>query len=312
MVKTSHSKFPKKWLETTMKDWPPGLHLVLEATCKGVEVIACRYKYNKRKVCCFVFTKGAGHTEEGKPYVAKWKDVNNNTRTRNVPRPDVISNYFGSSNVVDLFNQSRQFDLKLEKHWVTEDGYFRLVTSLFGIVVTDCWKSYLWHLAPQHRHQGIEIVEFARLLTKDMFGNEFSDEKTLQDRVLTIMDSNASSVPPIVSTLTRSETDVLTTLSTLSQSIHQQTQSKVAPPDLHPLIMCTDEVGHEVKSIGGTRVGMRRKRGKCSECGKNTRYYCFTCPPTGQRKHEWCCPDDTSANKRMCHTQHKENRETAA
>ena len=78
-----------------------------------------------------------GHTEEGKPYVAKWKDAHNNTRTRNVPHPDMISKYFGSSNVVDLFNQSRQFDLKLEKHWVTEDGYFRLITSLFGIVVTD-------------------------------------------------------------------------------------------------------------------------------------------------------------------------------
>ena len=126
-----------------MKNWPPGSHLVLETTCEGVDVVACGYKYNKRKVCCFVFTKGAGHTQEGKPYVAKWKDDNNNTRTRNVPRPDVISKYFGHSNVVDLFNQSRQFDLKLEKHWVTEDGYFRLLTSLFGIVVTDCWKSYL-------------------------------------------------------------------------------------------------------------------------------------------------------------------------
>ena len=116
IIKTNHSKFPKKWLESTMKNWPPGSHLVLETTCEGVDVVACGYKYNKRKVCCFVFTKGAGHTQEGKPYVAKWRDDNNNTRTRNVPHPDVISKYFGCSNVVDLFNQSRQFDLKLEKH----------------------------------------------------------------------------------------------------------------------------------------------------------------------------------------------------
>ena len=60
VIKTNHSKFPKKWLETTMKDWPPGSHLVLEATHEGVDIIACGYKYNKRKVCCFVFTKGAG------------------------------------------------------------------------------------------------------------------------------------------------------------------------------------------------------------------------------------------------------------
>ena len=238
--------------------------------------------------------------------------MNNNTWTHNIPCPDVISKYFGSSNIVDLFNQSQQFDLKLEKHCVTEAGYFRLVTSLFGIVVTDCWKAYLWHLAPQHHHQGIEIVAFARLLTRDLFQNEFSNEKTLQERALTIMDSNASSFPPIVSTLRRSEVDALTTLSTLSQSINHQTTSILAAPNMHPLIMCTDEVGHEVRCVSGTRSGKRRKRGKCSECGKNTRYYCLTCPPTGQRKREWCCPDDTSANKRMCHSRHKENRPTTS
>ena len=40
VVKTNHSKFPKKWLKTTMKDWLPGSHLVLEATCKGVNLPA--------------------------------------------------------------------------------------------------------------------------------------------------------------------------------------------------------------------------------------------------------------------------------
>ena len=59
---------------------------------------------------------------------------------RNVTQPDVISKYFARSNVVDLFNQSRQFDLELEKHWVTEDGFFRLVTTLFGIIVIDYWN----------------------------------------------------------------------------------------------------------------------------------------------------------------------------
>ena len=87
-------------------------------------------------------------------------DANNNTWTHNIPCPDVISKYFGSSNTVDLFNQSQQFDLKLEKHWVTKDGYFCLVTSLFGIVVTDCWKAYLWHLALLERDLSLNPVRF--------------------------------------------------------------------------------------------------------------------------------------------------------
>ena len=131
--------------------------------------------------------------------------------------------------------------------------------------------------------------------------------KTLQEWALTIMDSNSlPSVPPIVSTLSKPKDDVLTTLSSLSQLVNNA--QNLAPLDLHALIMCTVEVGHEVKGVGGTCCGMQRKRGKCSECGRNTRYYCLTCPPTEQHKHEWCCPDDTSANKQMCHTQHKENR----
>ena len=33
-VKTSHGQFPKKFLEETMKDWPPGSHLVMETTVR--------------------------------------------------------------------------------------------------------------------------------------------------------------------------------------------------------------------------------------------------------------------------------------
>ena len=86
VVKTNHSKYPKKWLEDTMKEWPPGSHIVLEARQHGVDVLACGYKYNKRKVCCFVFSKGSGHTEAGRCYEAKWKDNNGNTMTQDVPR----------------------------------------------------------------------------------------------------------------------------------------------------------------------------------------------------------------------------------
>ena len=309
IVKTSHSKFPKMWIEQTMKDWPPGSHIVLQANSEGVDLFACGYKYNKRKVCCFIFNKGAGHTEEGTPYVAKWKDENNNTRTREVPRPDVISKYFGQSNVVDVFNQSRQFDLKLEKHWVTEDGFFRLVTTLFGIVVTDCWKAYCWHLPQQHRHADLELIEFVRLLAKDLLNNSFSSDHGSVARALTIMDNNTvKTVPPMVNTLSSSETDALTMLSTLSASV--QPAPLLAPANVHPLGLCEDEVAHEVhcKQTREMRAGKRRRRGRCKECGRNTRYYCLTCPPTGRRHHEWCCPDtDNFSTKRACHTWHRKH-----
>ena len=268
-----------------MKNWPPGSHIVLETTCDEVPIIACGYKYNKRKVCCFIFAKGAGHTEPGRCYIAKWKDVHGNTMTRDIPRPQVISKYFSESNIIDIFNQGRQFDLCLEKHWVTDDGYFRLVTTLFGIIVTDCWKGYNFHLPVNHRHKGLELEDFARILARDLFENQFSSDRTSEDRAITILDDcylPPKKIPSLVQTLSLSEADALTTLSSLSQSI---VDKKTSDDNQHQLTVCTDEIQHEVKCnlTGKIRVGKRKRRGKCSECGNNTRFYCLSCEPQGNR-----------------------------
>ena len=54
-------------------------------------------------------------------------------------RPDVVSKFFRDSNIVDKHNQSRQFDLALEKKWVTTNPFFCLITTIIGIAVTDTW-----------------------------------------------------------------------------------------------------------------------------------------------------------------------------
>ena len=74
VVKTCTNRYPKAWLEQKMKLWQPGSHLLLEAKIEGKKMFACRYKYSMKKVLCFLFGDGAGHTEEGEPYVACWKD----------------------------------------------------------------------------------------------------------------------------------------------------------------------------------------------------------------------------------------------
>jgi len=83
--------------------------------------------------------------------------------------------------VIDVLNQSRQSDLKLEKHWITQDGYFRLATTLLGITVTDAWRGYQWHLDKTHRHKELSIVEFADILAFDCFENQFSKEAEVLD-----------------------------------------------------------------------------------------------------------------------------------
>jgi len=107
VVKTSHSLFPKQFLESTLKTWPGGMNLALETTtAKGVRLIAVGYKYNSSKVLCFVATKNAGSTTAGEPYRARFLDDHDILISRPVDRPELISTYFPRSNGIDKHNQA--------------------------------------------------------------------------------------------------------------------------------------------------------------------------------------------------------------
>lgn len=171
-VKTSSKYFPKDELEAMMADFPSGASLVMECTTpRGHDLLAIGYKYNSRKVLLFVSTKTAGSTELGEPYIAKFNDKSGNVCQRPVDRLDLISKYFGDSNVIDSHNQTRQGTLKLEKRWVTQDCWFRLNTSLIGMTTTDCWLAY------KHGTKTTPtIFEFADRLAADLIRNKLSDD----------------------------------------------------------------------------------------------------------------------------------------
>ena len=126
VIKTAHLRTPKKFLEEKMKYFPGGTWIVMEgyAEKEGVPLVCIGYKYNAKKVLVFLTTKGAGSTQPGEPYIAKFADMYGNVCTREVARPEIISNYFNRSIVVDLHNQARQVELALEKKWVTQNAFF--------------------------------------------------------------------------------------------------------------------------------------------------------------------------------------------
>ena len=66
VVKTGHKRYTKKWIETTMKYFPSGTHIVLESEkINGQIVIEIGYKYNTRNTIYFIVSKGAAHTMPG-------------------------------------------------------------------------------------------------------------------------------------------------------------------------------------------------------------------------------------------------------
>ena len=94
IVKTSHKKFPKAYIEKEMNDWPPGTHLVLKTTLNTNAYYAIGYKYSSKKIISFITSEKAGHTLPGQPYEAKWVDTNGRVQVREIPRPNLISEFF--------------------------------------------------------------------------------------------------------------------------------------------------------------------------------------------------------------------------
>jgi len=171
VVKTGHGLFPKAFLKSHLTSAPAGSRVALSAIVDGVDLMAVGYKYNMRKVLFLVATAGASPLEDGNPYIQRWADDFGNTVTRSIPRPYVLSNYFERSPRVDNHNQSRQHDLALEEAWNTQDCWFRLATTLCGIVTTDCWKITKFHVPYAHPYASMTIKDFSELMAKALIYN---------------------------------------------------------------------------------------------------------------------------------------------
>ena len=288
VVKTNSSRFPKEFLQTVMKDWSGGSYLNLTATIDDVKIVATGYKYCNKKLLMFIWTYGAGHTEPGDPYVAKWMDNNMNRCERHIPRPSVISFYFAHCNGIDVHNGCRQKDLRLEKCWVTCDGFSRLLTSLFGMNVVDSWRAYRAHSTASHRHKDVQLLDFASMLAYDMLNNTKSKEHFEED-------SFSIALPPAPDTPTTAPNNLQTSPESVSTPIQERNNSLVETN----AFLCHQLVQTALKEK--TSSGSRTKRMECKlnqNCKKKTSHYCVGCSLPGE-KIRWMC--------RGCFHKHQRN-----
>jgi hypothetical protein len=166
--------FPKKELEDKMQSWPGGLSLLMEAiTMKGVKLITIGCKCNSSKVLCFIATKNAGSTLPRKPYRAQFADDFENLLSWPVECAEIISTYFKNSNGVDKHNQAPQFELRIKKHWRTQNAWFRLVTTIIGTCVTDLWIGYWLAFFLNKKGEELTVYKFADRLALEMKHNKF-------------------------------------------------------------------------------------------------------------------------------------------
>jgi hypothetical protein len=91
---------------------------------------------------CFVATKNAGSTTPGDPYRARFLDDHDNLISWPVDWPELPSTSFQWLNEIEKHNQAQKLQLRLEKHWRTQNAWFHLIKAIIGIVVTEAWKGY--------------------------------------------------------------------------------------------------------------------------------------------------------------------------
>ena len=177
-VKSNSGWFPRKQIESKMKDWPGGSYLVLE--CKtpenGVDLVAIGYKYNSRRVLTFVMTKDAGSTAPGiNPYIARFPDKYGNVCERKVQRPEIIEEFFDKSDVIDSHNHCRQFRLALERLWLTQNAWMRLDFTFVGMAATDTLRAIQFHTEEGivEAGKGRSVADFADSLAWDCVHNKY-------------------------------------------------------------------------------------------------------------------------------------------
>ena len=90
-----------------MQHFLNGTWVVMEGYAKneGFPLVCIGYKNNVKKVLVFITKNGAGSTQPGQPYLAKFPYKFGNVCTREVARPEIVSSFIIMSNVVDLHNQ---------------------------------------------------------------------------------------------------------------------------------------------------------------------------------------------------------------
>ena len=184
-IKSNTSCFPHAQLKKEMKNFPSGAYLVMECMAPGtnVNLVAIAYKYNSKKTLLFAMSRDAETTEPGLPYVARYANEHGNVRERRVLRPRCLSIYFRAANLIDMHNHLRQGVLRLEMHWKTPNPWFRLISTIIGTTVVDCFLATKFHLGAQQKPVSGGVEHFADCLAWDLTHNQFNNNVNTRGQV---------------------------------------------------------------------------------------------------------------------------------
>ena len=256
-----------------------------------VDLIAVGYRYSRKTILYFVMSKNAGTTYAGFPYSMKYTDPHGNLCERLVERPDCISRFFDDSNVIDSHNHVRQSELALETKWHTKDAFFRLVTTLIGMTVTDAWKLAAIHRINdssadafyEHKRMGIKLFAGALGLHLISCASQLLNNEPMRVSVSVVSSNSLDSRISEMTNLSSSNYS-----STSVDSIRTLTDANKNP---HRLLKLPPKQTDNARNKGT----MTRKCKFCWEKGirHDVVYYCYDCG----MQSSFCSPDNFNKDR---------------
>lgn len=125
-----------KVLRARSPKYPAGHHVVMKANISGVDLFLLAYAFSNTDVTYMVSSSETtiAHTTM---YKSNFTDEYGNTTFKEILRPSVAHFLYELLPLIDNHNKDRQSLLALEDCWPTKSAWFRLVTTLVGMTVTN-------------------------------------------------------------------------------------------------------------------------------------------------------------------------------
>jgi hypothetical protein len=200
--------------------------------------------------------------------------------------------------MIDKHNQARQAKLALEKHWLTQNPYFCLHTTIIGMNVVDCYK-----LADHHKIINHQISDKEYKMTITTFAG------ILANQLITNVDSLLSCYNPLSQEL-RSLIDgttpaVISVSNQTPEAASSITSAKKVFLSLRVLTDANQEEHHQIayEKTTGSKGKRWTKTRPCSLClsqDNKCRLIGFGCFTYGL---SFCCPNPTNKD-RNCFLNH--------
>ncbi|KAL5500807.1 hypothetical protein EMCRGX_G012412 [Ephydatia muelleri] len=187
VVKTASREFPKEYLNDACKYRHKGDHICLTTIIDNCNLIALGWK--DKTIKSFVST--CGTTQPGEPHKKHRYSKEGDIITTEIPRPQLVSQYFSASSKIDVHNHLRQGLLNIEDAWGTQTWWHRLAATFIGITVIDAMLAYNY----ERRVDAKSVEDFANDLALSLIFNKFDGYELVSRRRLS--DEPIAAEPPI-------------------------------------------------------------------------------------------------------------------